>query len=132
MVYNYKEGWWSQCSLSRSAGITSSYTAHPIFADDTVAFQHEVGATPTPNGNMPVILLLAETFNLNLLSGQRLITVKQMIPDVEAVEATDPNAVANAIGSLRYSLFYRNSPQPWLLPELRVIDAGPGASRRVS
>ena len=108
VVYNFKEGWWSQCNLSRSAGITSSYTAHPIFADDTVAFQHEVGATYA-NGNMPVILPFAETFNLNLLSGARLITVKQMIPDVEAVEATDPNAVANAIGSLRYSLFYRNS-----------------------
>ena len=44
IVYNYKEGWWTQCRLSRSAGITSSYTAHPIFADDYVAFQHEVGS----------------------------------------------------------------------------------------
>jgi len=107
-VYNYKEGWWSQCNLSRSAGITSAYTSHPIFADDTVAFQHEVGATYA-NASMPVVLPFAETFNLNLLAGSRLITVKQMIPDVEAVGATDPTAIANAIGSLRYSLFYRNS-----------------------
>jgi len=107
-VYNYKEGWWSQCRLSRSAGITSSYTAHPIFADDFVAFQHETGATYA-NASMPVVLPFAETFNLNLTSGSRLITVKQMMPNVEAVGATDPTAIANAIGSLRYSLFYRNS-----------------------
>lgn len=108
MVYNYKEGWWTQCQLSRSAGITSSYTAHPIFADDYVAFQHEVGATYA-NASMPVVLPFAESYDLNLLSGARLITVKQMIPDVEAVGASDPVSIANAIGSLRYSLFYRNS-----------------------
>jgi hypothetical protein len=108
MVYNYKEGWWTQCQLSRSAGITSSYTAHPIFADDTVAFQHEVGATYA-NASMPVVLPFAESYDLNLLSGARLITVKQMIPDVDAVGASDPVSIANAIGSLRYSLFYRIS-----------------------
>jgi hypothetical protein len=107
-VYNYKEGWWSQCRMSRSAGITSSYTSHPIFADDYVAFQHETGAVYA-NASMPVVLPFVETFNLNLLSGSRLITVKQMIPDIEAVDATDPTAIANAIASLRYSLFYRNS-----------------------
>jgi hypothetical protein len=107
-VYNYKEGWWTQCRLSRSAGITSSYTAHPIFADDFVAFQHEVGGSYA-NASMPVTPPFAETFDLNLTQGAQLITVKQMIPDVEAVEATDPAAIANAIGALRYSLFYRNS-----------------------
>lgn len=107
-VYNYKEGWWSQCRMSRSAGITSSYTSHPIFADDYVAFQHEVGATYA-NDNMPVVPPFAETFNLNITSGSRLITVKQMLPDVDAVDANDPTAIANAIASLRYSLFYRNS-----------------------
>jgi hypothetical protein len=107
-VYNYKEGWWTQCRLSRSAGITSSYTAHPIFADDFVAFQHEVGATYA-NASMPVVPPFVETFDLNLTSGGQLITVKQMIPDVEAVDASDPGSVASAIGALRYSLFYRNS-----------------------
>ena len=107
-VYNYKEGWWTQCRLSRSAGITSSYTSHPIFADDYVAFQHEVGSTYA-NFNMPVVLPYAETFDLSLTSGARLTTVKQLLPDVEAVDTTDPTAIANAIGSLLYSLFYRNS-----------------------
>ena len=60
-VYNYKEGWWTQVRMSRSAGITSSYTSHPIFADDTVAFQHEVGATYA-NASMPVVLPFAETY----------------------------------------------------------------------
>jgi hypothetical protein len=107
-VYNYKEGWFSQCRLSRSAGITSSYTAHPIFADDTVAFQHEVGVTYA-NASIPVQLPFAETFDLNILGGSRLITVKQMIPDVEALDAPDDISAANAIGNLRYSIFYRNS-----------------------
>ena len=107
-VYNYKEGWWTQVRMSRSAGITSSYTAHPIFADDTVAFQHEVGATYA-NASMPVVLPFAETYDLSLSSGARLTTVKQLIPDVEAVDATDPVSIANALGNLRYSLFYRNS-----------------------
>ena len=110
IVYNYKEGWWTQARLSRSAGITSSYTAHPIFADDTVAYQHEVyGSTAYANASMPVVLPFAETFDLSLTSGSRLTTVKQMIPDVEAVEATDPATIANVIANLRYSLFYRNS-----------------------
>ena len=108
IAYNYKEGWWTQCRLSRSAGITSSYTAHPIFADDYVAFQHEVGSAYA-NASMPVVLPFAETFDLSLTGGARLTTVKQLIPDVEAVEATDPTTIANAIANLRYSLFYRNS-----------------------
>ena len=107
-VYNYKEGWWTECNLSRSAGITSSYTSHPIFADDYVAFQHEVGATYA-NASMPVVQPFAETFNLSLTSGARLTTVKQLIPDVQAVEADDPVSIANAIANLRYSVFYRNS-----------------------
>jgi hypothetical protein len=108
IVYNYKEGWWSQANLSRSAGITSSYTSHPIFADDFVAFQHEVGANYA-NASMPVVLPFAESFDLTLTSGARLTTVKQLLPDVEAVGATDPTTIANAIANLRYSLFYRNS-----------------------
>ena len=108
IAYNYKEGWWTQCRLSRSAGITSSYTAHPIFADDYVAYQHEVyGSTAYANASMPVVLPFAETFDLNL--GPRLVTVKQLIPDVEAVGIVDPVSIANAIANLNYSLFYRNS-----------------------
>lgn len=107
-IYNYKEGWWTQARLSRSAGITSSYTSHPIFADDFVAFQHEVGAS-YQNANMPVVLPFAESFDLNINSGAKLTTVKQLLPDVEAVDASDPISIANAIANLRYSLFYRNS-----------------------
>ena len=58
-VYNYAEGWWTQVRMSRSAGITSSYTSHPIFADDLVAFQHEVGVSHA-NASMPVVLPFAE------------------------------------------------------------------------
>ena len=79
--------------MSRSAGITASYTAQTIMADGLVAFEHELGDF---YGN--AALPWAETFDLNLTSGAQLITVKQMIPDVDG----------DASGLL-YSLFYRNS-----------------------
>ena len=108
IVYNYNEGWWTQAQLSRSAGFTSSYTSHPIFADDYVAIQHEIfQATSYVNISMPVVLPFAETFDLNL--GDKLMSVKQLIPDVEALDPTDANAAMQAISNLRYSLFYRNS-----------------------
>ena len=107
-VYNYREGWWTQVRQSRSAGSTSSYTAHPLFADDFVAIQHEIyGATSYVNANAPVVLPFAETFDLNL--GARLMTVKQLLPDIEALDPPNEDAAAQAIANLRYSLFYRNS-----------------------
>jgi hypothetical protein len=118
-VYNYKEGWWTQARMSRSAGITSSYTSHPIFADDFVGFQHEVGNVYV-NANAPVTPPFAESFDLNINSGTRLTTIKQLIPDVEAVGATDPTSIANAIANLRYSLFYRNS-RSLGSPELQTV-----------
>lgn len=96
-VYNYKEGWWTQVRMSRSAGISSNYAAHPIFTDNINAFQHETG-TVYANSTTPVQLPFAETFDLNLTSGALLITIKQMLPDVDG-----------DIDNLLYSLFYRNS-----------------------
>ena len=48
--------------LARTAGITSSYTAHTIMADDLVAFQHEVPYAYPANVDLP----WAESFDLNL------------------------------------------------------------------
>jgi len=93
IIYNYKEGWWSQGQMSRSAGITSSYTAQPILADGLVAFEHELGVV-YGNADLP----WAETYDLNINSGSKLTTVKQMIPDI-----------GGAVSSLLYSLFYSNS-----------------------
>jgi hypothetical protein len=92
-VYNYKEGWFSQGRMSRSAGITASFTAQTIMADGLVAFEHELGNVYV-NADLP----FAETFDLNLTWGAQLITVKQMLPDIEG-----------DITNLKYSLFYRNS-----------------------
>jgi hypothetical protein len=93
IIYNYREGWWSQGEMSRSAGITASFTAQTIMADGLVAFEHELGTT-YGNADLP----WAETFDLNLTNGSQLITVKQMMPDVDGDRE-----------NLRYSLFYRNS-----------------------
>ena len=90
---------------ARTAGITSSYTAHTIMADDLVAFQHEAGNTYPTSVPLP----WAETYDLNLNSGSRLTTVKQLIPDIEG-DATN----------LLYSLFYRTS---------RSVMPDPGGAR---
>ena len=93
-IYSYKEGWFSQGRMSRSAGITASYTAHTIMADGLVAYEHEASLTYPPNVPLP----WAETFDINLTQGARLITVKQIIPDIEG-----------DVANLLYSLFYKNS-----------------------
>ena len=112
VIYNYKEGWWGQVRMTRSAGITASYTAHTIMADGTIAFQHEVQSTLAggffyayANCDPP----FAETFDLNVAQGSRLVTVKQLLPDIEVSGFTDPTATANAVSQVGYSLFYRNS-----------------------
>ena len=59
---------------------------------------------------MPVVLPFAESFDLNLNAGATLTTVKQLIPDVEAIDADRSQCDRQrAIANLRYSLFYRNS-----------------------
>jgi hypothetical protein len=103
--YNYKEGWWGQARMSRSAGITATYASHSIMADGTVAFQHEAGTVYPAGAALP----WAETFDLNLNSGAKLTTVKQMLPDVEG-----------DITNLLYSLFYRISRSTGP-PELQTI-----------
>ena len=64
VIYNYKEGWFSQGRMSRSAGNTSAYNAYTVMADGLVAFRHELGSV-YGNADLP----LAETFDLNLDSG---------------------------------------------------------------
>jgi hypothetical protein len=93
VFYNYKEGWWSQGTMSRSGGITSTYTAQPILADGLMAFEHEIGSVYN-NAALP----WAETFDLNLNSGGKLTTFKQLIPNVEG-----------DITNLQFSFWYRKS-----------------------
>ena len=93
VVYNYKEGWWAQARMARSAGITASYTAHTVMANGTVAYEHENGLVYN-DSELPWI----ETFDLYLDSGFHLTTVKQLMPDIEG-----------AVSNVLYSLFYRNS-----------------------
>jgi hypothetical protein len=105
IIYNYKEGWWSQAQMARSAGITAAYNAPTIMANGTIVYEHELLNTYSIDAALPY----AETFDLNISPDQRLITVKQMIPDIDVLETTDPVAIATAISNLQYVLFYRNS-----------------------
>jgi hypothetical protein len=93
VIYNYKEGWWSQGRMQRSAGMTASFTSYTIMANNTVAYQHELGSF-YGNADLP----WAETYDLNLTNGSKLVTVKQLLPDIEG-----------SISAITYSLFYRNS-----------------------
>lgn len=116
VIYNYRDGWWSQARCARSAGVTASYTAHTIMANGTVAYEHEYG-----NVYWDCDLPWIETFDLNALgttsaaafqgmgTGGRLMTIKQMIPDING-----------AASNLLYSLFYRNS-RSLGLPEIQTV-----------
>jgi len=103
VIYNYKEGWWSQARCARSAGVTASYTAHTIMANGLVSYEHEY-LNQYNDCDLPWI----ETFDLYLDSGFHLTTVKQLIPDIEG-----------ALTNVLYSLFYRNSRSTGM-PELRT------------
>jgi hypothetical protein len=92
-IFNYRDGWWSQARIQRSAGVTSSYTSHTIMANDRVSYEHENGFVYN-DCELPWV----ETFDLYLDAGFHLTTVKQLIPDIEG-----------AISNVAYSLFYRNS-----------------------
>lgn len=94
VIYNYRDGWWSMGQMARSAGVAASYTVQTIMADGLNAYQHEIGVVYPANVPLP----WAETFDLNLTSGSRLVTVKQMIPDI-----------MGDVANLLYSLFYKNS-----------------------
>ena len=67
IVYNYKEGWWDAVPPVALGGASPrSYTAHPIFADDFVAFQHtRWGAPIRQRKHAPVVLPFAESFDLS-------------------------------------------------------------------
>jgi hypothetical protein len=93
VIYNYREGWWSQAQMPRSAGITSSYTAPPILADGTIVYQHELG-----NVYADADLPWAETMDLNLTMGPRLVTLKQILPDI-----------GGDVTGLQYTIYWRNS-----------------------
>jgi hypothetical protein len=91
VVYNYREGWWSQARMPRSAAITSSYTMSSIFADGLQAYRHESGQYYN-DCDLP----WADTFSLNLSSGGNLTTLKQMLIDLDG----DPM-------NLQYQLYTR-------------------------
>ena len=102
VIYNYRDGWWSQARCARSAGITASYTSHTVMANGLVSYEHENGFIYW-DCDLPWI----ETFDLNV-GGSKLITIKQMMPDIEG-----------DITNVLYSLFYRNSRSVGL-PELQT------------
>lgn len=92
IIFNYREGWWSQGRLSRSAGASGSYTSYPVMADDNVIYRHEFG---TSFGGAPELPWI-ESFPVQMYVGTKDLTVKQLEPDVEG-----------SAEQLRFSLVYK-------------------------
>ena len=85
-------------------------------ADDLVAYQHEVSVRLSgERADLP----WAETYDLNLNSGSRLTTVKQLIPDIDG-----------AVQSILYSLFYRMSRSVMVDHERQRYSGRPSSKRR--
>jgi hypothetical protein len=99
-IFNYKESWWSMARMPRSAGMNSTYAALPIFADGVNLYRHESGSYFN-DCDLP----WADTFNLNLSSNGRLITLKQMLVNIEGATPGDPSMEQG----LNYALYYKNS-----------------------
>lgn len=78
-IYNYREGWWSQGRMARSAGMTADFNSASIMTDGFVAYKHETGYVYPNLAELP----WAETFVINAASGARLSTIKQLMPDLD-------------------------------------------------
>jgi hypothetical protein len=76
MAWNYSTGEWSMGWLNRTAGTPGSYLTYPIMSDGASLFYHEKGDRYGDN-----MLPFAETAAINMKSGGRLMTIKQMVPD---------------------------------------------------
>ena len=79
VIYNYREGWWSQGRMKRSAGISSDFNSFSIMANDYTAYKHETGISYPDGTELP----WAETYVLNIGSGANLSTFKQLMPDLD-------------------------------------------------
>jgi hypothetical protein len=119
VIYNYKEGWWSQGTMSRSAGIDSSYIEETIMADGTLVYEHELDQYYSAGTPLP----WAETFDLNLTSGARLATIKQVMPDLRMPPG-------QALPNLQFQFYSKMSRSPggmgnWSQPyQLRADGSG--------
>jgi hypothetical protein len=81
VIWNYKEGWWSQARLGRSCGASSTYTTYPIMSDGVNYYRHESGYfySAQDDDDLP----WAKTFSIKANGGTTLSTFMEMLPDIE-------------------------------------------------
>lgn len=77
IVYEHRSHWWSMGKVSRSAGYVFSNNRNPIMADGLNLLKHEIGYD-YPGEEYP----WAESFSMNLSSGDHLATLHQMMPEI--------------------------------------------------
>ena len=80
IIYSYKEGWWSQALVARTVPGSPRHTPRtPSWPTiSSPSYQHEVPRSALPGRTCR--LPWAETYDLNLDSGSKLTTLKQLIP----------------------------------------------------
>lgn len=78
VIYNYREGWWSQARIGRTCGVASTFEETAIMAHDTTVYQHEKATSYPDAPELP----WAETFTMNLGDGSVDMMVYQILPDI--------------------------------------------------
>lgn len=79
VIYNFRDGWWAPLRMSRTAGSSRSYIDYPLMANDRRVYRHEFGSAYADYTLKP----FAESFQLNPFDGADLITVRQIMPEVQ-------------------------------------------------
>lgn len=93
IIYNYREGWWANGVLTRSCGFSSSYTTYPIMSDGTTVYLHESANFYPGVTDLP----FAETHVMNIASGSGMMTMRQLLPDIEGV-----------VDDIRFNFYYKD------------------------
>lgn len=76
-IFNYRQQWWSQGLLTRTAGFSEDMLDSPIMASGVKVFEHEAGAAYADLETPPYI----ETFSINVATGTDFSIFRQLMPE---------------------------------------------------
>lgn len=78
-IFNYRDGWWAQAKLSRSAGTADDSLDNPILADRLAVYKHEYGTAYADADEGAY----AETFTVNAAMGGNYSLIRTLLPEIE-------------------------------------------------
>lgn len=79
VIYNYREGWWSQGQFGRTSGFAEDAMIPPVMTNGTMAYQHESGVSYVGADAAPFV----ESFTIYAGAGSSMSIFKQMMPEFE-------------------------------------------------